>query len=264
MFPQRRHRLGNKAFGSKDFTAAIQHYTDAIQLDPKNHILFSNRSASYASIQKHDKAASDAKECIRLDPTFVKGYYRLVTAQIGLKQYDLALSTIRQGLAVDADNAQLMKQQRMVQQLKRSHDATLKKRTEQGSKSSSSAPFVSGGVDGSMNSEMQELLVQFTQTKRDLEMENVNLNKMEREEKIADLTRQELLPLPDDQKCYRSIGKMFLLSKKEHVVERLDTTIQDSKTKREELQQKIGYLERKMQSQQQNMVELQKQAPASE
>jgi len=36
-------RLGNKSFAEKDFKAAIDHYTKAIQLDPKNHVFFSNR-----------------------------------------------------------------------------------------------------------------------------------------------------------------------------------------------------------------------------
>ncbi|KAL7574560.1 hypothetical protein ACA910_015910 [Epithemia clementina (nom. ined.)] len=263
--------LGNKAFGDKNFNAAAQYYSEAIQLDPKNHVLFSNRSASYASLQKYEKADSDAKECIRLDPTFVKVYYRLVTAQIGLKQYDLALATIRQGLAVDNDNTQLVKQQRMVQQLKRSHEATVKKRQEQASKTtttttalSSTTSMPSGSEQFSSNSELQEIMTQYTQTKREFETEKINLSKLEREEKITDLTRQELVPLPEEQRCYRSVGKMFLLSTKEQVIRRLDTTIQESQKKQDELQQKIAYLERKMQSQQQNMVELQTQTPAAE
>ena len=201
---------------------------------------------------------------MRLDPTFVKGYYRLVTAQIGMKQYDLALSTIRQGLSVDNGNSQLLKQQRMAQQLKRSHEATIKKRQEQASKATNNSdaqPIMPGAA---ASSEFQELLTQFAQNKRDLETEKVNLNKLEREEKIANLTRQEVTPLPDAQKCYRSVGKMFLLSNKENVLKHLDATIQASQKKQEELKQKATYLDREILSQQQNLLELQKQATAGE
>jgi hypothetical protein len=36
-------RLGNNAFSQQDFKTAIEHYTKAIQLEPSNHIFFSNR-----------------------------------------------------------------------------------------------------------------------------------------------------------------------------------------------------------------------------
>jgi tetratricopeptide (TPR) repeat protein len=36
-------RLGNKAFAERDYQTAIAHYTKAIQLEPNNHIFFSNR-----------------------------------------------------------------------------------------------------------------------------------------------------------------------------------------------------------------------------
>lgn len=257
-------RLGNQAFVANDYIVAIQHYTEAIQLDSKNHVLFSNRSASYASIQKYDKAAMDAKECIRLNPTFVKGYYRLVTAQVGLKQYDLALATIRQGLTADNNNSQLLKQQRMVQQLKRSQEASYKKRQDQESKLPSNIPEQQQQpLSSSSNSDFEELMEQFTQTRRNAESEKVNLYKLEREEKIATFTKEELEPLPEEQKCYRSVGKMFLLSKKNHVLERLNTTIETCQKKQDETKQKITYLEQKMQSQQQNLQELQ-QMPTNE
>jgi len=40
---------GNKAFQAGQFEEAIKHFTDAINLDPSNHVLYSNRSASHVS-----------------------------------------------------------------------------------------------------------------------------------------------------------------------------------------------------------------------
>jgi tetratricopeptide (TPR) repeat protein len=37
------HRLGNKAFGEKQYDEAIKLYSDAIKLDPSQHVFFSNR-----------------------------------------------------------------------------------------------------------------------------------------------------------------------------------------------------------------------------
>jgi stress-induced-phosphoprotein 1 len=42
---------GNAAFAKKDFIDAIQFFTKAINLDSNNHVLYSNRSASYAGVQ---------------------------------------------------------------------------------------------------------------------------------------------------------------------------------------------------------------------
>ena len=41
---------GNAAFSAKNYTEAVDFFTQAINLDPNNHVLFSNRSASYAGL----------------------------------------------------------------------------------------------------------------------------------------------------------------------------------------------------------------------
>ncbi|KZT41106.1 hypothetical protein SISSUDRAFT_369049 [Sistotremastrum suecicum HHB10207 ss-3] len=53
---------GNKAFAAKDYDKAIQTFTQAIALDPKNHILYSNRSAAHAGKKDWEQALHDAEE----------------------------------------------------------------------------------------------------------------------------------------------------------------------------------------------------------
>jgi stress-induced-phosphoprotein 1 len=37
---------GNAAFSAGNFEEAVRHFTAAAELDPSNHVLYSNRSAS--------------------------------------------------------------------------------------------------------------------------------------------------------------------------------------------------------------------------
>lgn len=53
-------RQSNAACQSGDFSAAIRLYTDAIVLDPGNHVLYSNRSAAYIKVGKYNHALQDA------------------------------------------------------------------------------------------------------------------------------------------------------------------------------------------------------------
>lgn len=63
-------------------------------------------------------AAADAEKCIALDPSFVKGYYRLANAQFELEKYDEAIATIRSGLQKDPTMSELTKLLRKIKQRK--------------------------------------------------------------------------------------------------------------------------------------------------
>lgn len=60
---------GNKAFAAKDYDKAISLFTDAIKLDPSNHVLYSNRSAANAGKKAWGAALEDAEAVCNLDVT---------------------------------------------------------------------------------------------------------------------------------------------------------------------------------------------------
>lgn len=75
---------GNAAFSAKRFDAAIELFTKAIEAsETPNHVLFSNRSASYASLRQFDNALEDANECVKINPAWAKGWSRKGAALFG-------------------------------------------------------------------------------------------------------------------------------------------------------------------------------------
>ena len=220
-------------------------------MDPNNHVYFSNRSASHGGKSDWKASAEDAKECIRLDPSFIKGYYRLAAAQMELKDFDGAMATIRQGLALDKDNSQLLKQMRTVKHLK-------KEAAKPAANPSSHPAMPRPGkqLDAATHRELQDLQLQYNQANREFNTVNANMVKTQREYHINELTKAELDELPADANCYRSIGKMFMMSSKPGVMEHLEKRMDEQKKKEADMTQKLEYLERRIKSTQKNMEEL--------
>ncbi|CAG8498015.1 299_t:CDS:10 [Ambispora gerdemannii] len=101
--------LGNKAFSAHDYKTAIEQFTKAIELDSKNHVLYSNRSAAYASLKDYSKALEDANKTVELKNDWAKGYSRKGAALHGLNRLEEALETYQAGLKIEPNNEQLKK-----------------------------------------------------------------------------------------------------------------------------------------------------------
>ena len=82
---------GNKALGEKRYDDAIDSYTKAIEINGNDHVFWSNRSAAYLSKGDAENALEDATKCIKLNPSFAKGYSRKGAALHQLRDYDEAI-----------------------------------------------------------------------------------------------------------------------------------------------------------------------------
>ncbi|CAN6460912.1 unnamed protein product [Victoria cruziana] len=98
---------GNAAFSAGRFDEAVRHFSDAISLAPTNHVLYSNRSAAYASLHRYSDALEDAKKTVELKADWSKGYSRLGAAYVGLGSLEDAVSAYRKGLDIDPSNEAL-------------------------------------------------------------------------------------------------------------------------------------------------------------
>ena len=79
---------GDDHFRSKNYQPAIQAYADALQLDPTNHIILSNKSAAHLANGEKSKALHDARKCVECsDGKWAKGHTRLAAAMMSLGRY---------------------------------------------------------------------------------------------------------------------------------------------------------------------------------
>ncbi|ETL27101.1 hypothetical protein L916_19323 [Phytophthora nicotianae] len=96
---------GNAALSAGNPKEAVDCYSQAIALDPNDHVFYSNRSAAYLSLDDATHALEDAELCIKTKPDWPKAYSRKGAALHALKRYDEATAAYNDGLKVDASNA---------------------------------------------------------------------------------------------------------------------------------------------------------------
>lgn len=117
--------LGNKSLQSGNVEEAINLYTEAIGLDPENHILWSNRSAAYCKNSQYEKALEDAEKIIQINPNWSRGYSRKGAALHGLERLDEAIESYKKGLELDPNNDVLKQSLASVENALRSQSAQL-------------------------------------------------------------------------------------------------------------------------------------------
>nr|CCC93646.1 unnamed protein product [Trypanosoma congolense IL3000] len=108
---------GNKAFKSGAFHDAIKFYSQAIELDPNEAALLSNRSASYIKVKEFRKAAADAEGAIASDRTFAKAYSRLHNALCHLGRFEEAAQKLGNAVSILENCEVSLEDKRNVQEL---------------------------------------------------------------------------------------------------------------------------------------------------
>jgi chaperonin cofactor prefoldin len=228
------YSLGNKAYLSKQYDEAIARYSEAIALDPDNHIYYSNRSACHGAKGDWASAAEDATVCLRKDPGFLKGYYRLTLAQMEMKEYDAAVATIKAGLQREPGNTELQKQLRLVKAKKNAADYV---------RHADSTGTAGRGMSQEELSEVQEQWLGASKELKEVRAKGVAAAG---EKRRNELTLSELAKVDEETRLFRSVGKMFVLTPRGKVLDGLQTQITEAERRATDVEARHSYLEAKV------------------
>ncbi|XP_051957547.1 small glutamine-rich tetratricopeptide repeat-containing protein alpha-like [Xyrauchen texanus] len=95
---------GNDQMKVENFSAAVEFYSKAIQLNPQNAVYYCNRAAAYSKLGNYAGAVQDCEHAIGIDPNYSKAYGRMGLALASLNKYTEAVSYYNKALELDPDN----------------------------------------------------------------------------------------------------------------------------------------------------------------
>lgn len=99
---------GDEAFKRNDYHTAIDSYTQAIDLNPSDGTLHSNRSLCWMKLGQAEQALADAKACRALRPDWSKACYREGAALRLLLRFDEAANAFYEGVTLDPESKELV------------------------------------------------------------------------------------------------------------------------------------------------------------
>ncbi|VBB84345.1 Putative CHIP protein [Podospora comata] len=82
---------GNRHFQKGEYSRADALYSQALNLDPANPTLYTNRAMARLRLSQWDLVISDCESCLGLSPDNLKAHYYLSQAHLALRAYSDAL-----------------------------------------------------------------------------------------------------------------------------------------------------------------------------
>lgn len=215
-------------------------------MDASNHLYYSNRSICLAETGRVAEAKEDGTACVRLAPNFVKGYHRKANAEFLLGEYGAAEATIRAGLSIDSDMAEL---KRLLKRVK------AKKASELVAARRAAGPSAVS-MDQGLRNELSQLSEAYNTSNTELLEVKARLEACHREGRRTDLTQDEIKAMPVETPMYLSVGKVFLRSPRPSVETHLEAERAKQEKERSDLEARKTFLQRRMVSQEANLKDL--------
>ncbi|XP_015221166.1 small glutamine-rich tetratricopeptide repeat-containing protein alpha isoform X2 [Lepisosteus oculatus] len=95
---------GNDQMKAENFGPAVEFYSKAIELNPRNAVYFCNRAAAYSKLGNYAGAVQDCEQAITIDPNYSKAYGRMGLALASLNKHSEAVSYYKKALELDPEN----------------------------------------------------------------------------------------------------------------------------------------------------------------
>jgi len=95
--------LGNDYFDRKNFNAAIEAYTQAIQLNPYFGAAYGNRGLSYLRIRNYEYALADLNQAIYINPNDENAYIN--RGNINFETNDYEIEDYEYALRINPNNS---------------------------------------------------------------------------------------------------------------------------------------------------------------
>ncbi|XP_024527537.1 ankyrin-2-like [Selaginella moellendorffii] len=118
---------GTEAFNRKDYLIAIDAYTQALDINPTDASLYSNRSVCWIRTGQAEQALKDAKAAVDLRPDWAKARYREGVALRLLERYEEAATAFYDGINLEPNNKELQEAFRLAVETGKKHHANNQK-----------------------------------------------------------------------------------------------------------------------------------------
>ncbi|KAJ7594025.1 phosphoprotein phosphatase [Mycena floridula] len=111
----------NKAFSAHDFPTAARLYSEALEKNPLEPTVWCNRAFTRIKLEEFGYALTDATEAIKLDPKYVKAYYRRATCYLQILKPQSAIADFKKIIQLEPKNetvrAQLTTTQKLIRKI---------------------------------------------------------------------------------------------------------------------------------------------------
>ena len=94
---------GNEYFRGGLYQKALEHYSEAIRIDPQNVLVYSNRSLAFSKLKDYPSALADACRCVEIRPQWAKGFLRKAAALEGLDRHEEVMQAAAEGFRFASD-----------------------------------------------------------------------------------------------------------------------------------------------------------------
>lgn len=96
---------GNEKFKVRDYQAAYDLYTKALEVDPDNNalnaMLYCNRAAAGSKLKKTSESIMDCTRAIQIDSTYLKAYVRRARLYSEVEDYESAVRDLEKAAEID-------------------------------------------------------------------------------------------------------------------------------------------------------------------